>query len=276
MPRLTVLIPCKDESRHIHACIESARLVADEILIADSGSTDDTLDIVRAAGGCRIIEREYVNSADFKNWAIPQASHEWVMVLDSDERITPELAAEIRQLMQSEPQVDGFWLRRDLFFLGHPIRHGSWETATLVRLFRRECRYEPRRVHADVVVPSGKVAPLTHRLEHYTAIDLAHFVNRQHRYSVWSALDSYEKGKRVGLLKMLTHAPLRFVQMYLLRGTFLDGVPGLIICGLQAYYTFLKDVKIWTLEHDRSNECQQVAPASAKSKPATPAVARAA
>lgn len=271
MPRLTVLIPCKDERRHIRACIESVRPIADEILIADSGSTDGTLDIVRSAGGCRIIEREYVNSADFKNWAIPQAANEWVMVVDADERVTPELATEIRQQMQTEPAVDGFWLRRDLFFLGHPIRHGSWETATLVRVFRRECRYEPRRVHADIVVPSGKVAPLQHRLEHYTAIDLGHFVNRQHRYSVWSAQDSYEKGKRVGLVKMLVHAPLRFLQMYLLRGTFLDGVPGLIICGLQAYYSFLKDIHIWSLEHDRSGECQQVAPATP-----SPARARAA
>ena len=97
--KLTVLIPCKNERRNIRPCIESVRSVADEILIADSGSKDGTLDIVRDAGGCRIIEREYVHSANFKNWAIPQARHPWVLIVDADERVTDKLAAEIRQVL---------------------------------------------------------------------------------------------------------------------------------------------------------------------------------
>ena len=97
MDRLTVIIPCKDEAKNIRACIESVRGVADEILVADSGSSDATLSIVESLGGCRVTEREYVNSANFKNWAIPQATHSWVLVVDADERVTPELAQEIRQ-----------------------------------------------------------------------------------------------------------------------------------------------------------------------------------
>ena len=84
--KLTVLIPCKNEANNIAECIASVRDVADEILIADSLSTDDTLEIVRQAGGCRIIEREFVGYADFKNWAIPQAAHPWVLIVDADER----------------------------------------------------------------------------------------------------------------------------------------------------------------------------------------------
>ncbi|WP_254514050.1 glycosyltransferase family 2 protein [Anatilimnocola floriformis] len=258
MPRLTVLIPCKDERRNILACIESVRAIADEILIADSGSTDGSLEMIRAAGGCRIIEREYVNSADFKNWAIPQAKHEWVLVVDADERVTPALAAEIKTLLASEPAQDGYWLRRDFFFLGHQVKHGCFDTAKLTRLFRRDCRYAVRRVHSDIVVPSGKIAPLTHRLQHFTANDLGHFVDRQHRYANWSAEDSFEKGKRVGILKMLTHAPLRFLQNYIFRGVFLDGAPGLVVCGLMAYYTFLKDIKLWALANDRSADAEQI------------------
>ncbi len=258
MPRLTVLIPCKDERRNIRACIESARPIADEILIADSGSTDGTLDLVREAGGCRVIEREYINSANFKNWAIPQAAHQWVLVVDADERVTPALAAEIKSLLQSEPAVDGYWLRRDFFFLGHRVTHGSWDTATLVRLFRRTCRYESRRVHADLAIPKNRQGTLQQRLQHFTANDLGHFIDRQHRYATWGALDAYEKGKRVGLWKMLVHAPIRFLQSYVLRGVFLDGTAGLVVCGLQAYYTFLKDIKLWALEHDRSADAEQV------------------
>lgn len=257
MPRLTVLIPCKDERRHILACIESVRLIADEILVADSGSTDGTLQLVRAAGGCRIIEREYVNSADFKNWAIPQARHEWVLVVDADERVTPALAAEIKALLDSEPENDAYWLRRDFFFLGYAVKHGCFDTAKITRLFRRDCRYAVRRVHSNIVVPSGKLGALQHRLQHFTATDLEHFVDRQQRYAYWSALDSFERGKRISFSRMLVHAPIRFLQSYLFRGVFLDGTPGLIVCGLAAYYTFLKDIKLWALEHDRSGDAEQ-------------------
>src|SRR5215471_5682590 len=112
MPKLTVLIPCRDELQNIEACVESVRPIADEILIADSGSVDGTLEIARGLPGCRIIEREFVSYSDFKNWAIPQATNEWVMIVDADERVTPELAVEIMALMTTEPPCDGYSLRR--------------------------------------------------------------------------------------------------------------------------------------------------------------------
>jgi glycosyltransferase involved in cell wall biosynthesis len=248
---LTVLIPCKDEVQHIRACIESVRPVADEILIADSGSTDGTLEVVRALGGCRIIEREYVNSADFKNWAIPQARHPWVLVVDADERLTPALVAEIRAVL-TQPTSDGYSVRRDNFFLGHPIRHCGWNTSRLVRLFRRDgSRYQTRRVHANVVVASGRVAELAAPMLHHTALDLDRFVAKQQRYATWSALDAYDAGKRVNWLRLATHAPLRFLQLLLLRGGFLDGRAGVVVCGLAAWYTFLKDAKLWAMRNCR-------------------------
>src|SRR5688500_14989641 len=140
---LTVLIPCRDEQKNIRACIEAARLVADEVLVADSGSVDRTLEIVRQVGGCRVIEREFVDYADFKNWAIPQAAHEWVLIVDSDERVTPELAAEIRTLLENPPEnVDGYWVYRRNFFMGREIKHSGWNTDCVFRLILRDkCRY---------------------------------------------------------------------------------------------------------------------------------------
>jgi (heptosyl)LPS beta-1,4-glucosyltransferase len=252
MPKLTVLIPCKDERRHLRECIESVRPVADEILVADSGSTDGSLEIARDLR-CRVIEREYVNSANFKNWAIPQARHEWVLVVDADERVTPPLATEIRDLVTAGPQQDAFQLRRDLFFLGHRINHCGVSDGYLVRLFRRDtCRYQKRRVHADVEVPGGKIGRLKERLLHYTALDIDDFLAKQQRYSTWSALDAYDAGKQSTLAKMLLHAPLRFVQLYLFRRGFLDGRAGLVVCGIMAYYTFLKDAKLWALRHSKA------------------------
>jgi glycosyltransferase involved in cell wall biosynthesis len=248
MPKLTVLIPCKDERRHIRACIESVRGVADEILVADSGSTDGTIEIARELG-CRVIQREYVNSANFKNWAIPQAAHEWILVVDADERVTAALADEIRFLLRAEPEKPAYELKRDLFFLDHRINHCGVGHNYLVRLFRRdECRYQTRRVHADVEVPGNSVGRLRHRLIHYTALDIDHFLSKQQRYATWSALDAYEAGKRCSSAKMLWHAPLRFLQLYLLRRGFRDGQAGLVVCGIMAYYTFLKDAKLWALQ----------------------------
>jgi len=247
---LTVLIPCKNERLNIRACIESVRGIADEILIADSGSTDGTLDIVRSLGGCRIIEREYVNSANFKNWAIPQATHEWVLVVDADERVSPELAAEIRLVLSSPPKHDAYRLRRDNFFLGHPIRYCDWNTPELTRLFRRDLgSYQERRVHADVEIVGGTIGDLTGKLLHYTAWDLADFVAKQNRYSTWAAEDMHDKGKRHGLVVALLRFPIRFLYLYVLRLGFLDGMAGLVVCSIMAHYAFLKSAKLWAL-HD--------------------------
>jgi glycosyltransferase involved in cell wall biosynthesis len=252
MPKLTILIPCKDEAQHVRACIESVRPIADEILIADSGSRDGTLEVVRGLGGCRIIEREYVNSADFKNWAIPQAAHEWVLVVDADERVTPGLAGEIQRLLATEPACDGYSLRRDNFFLGHAIRHCGWNTSRLVRLFRKgDSQYETRRVHANVIVASGKIGELVQPLVHHTALDLDRFVAKQERYATWSSLDAHDAGKRASWVRLLTHAPLRFLQLFLLRGGCLDGRAGIVVCGLAAWYTFLKDAKLWAMRNCR-------------------------
>lgn len=245
--KLTVLIPCKNERANICECIRSAKQVADEVLIADSLSTDDTLDLVRAEGGCRIIEREHVNFSDFKNWAIPRARCEWVLVLDADERITPELAKEIKTLLDDAPARDSYDIRRTTFFLGQRIRFSGYQNDAVRRLFRRdECRYEEgRSVHEFLVTPSGKVGRLRGRLDHYTTIDLTHFCAKQNDYSTKMAADRWKKGKRPSFLRTFCYGPLRFCQLYFLRLGFLDGFAGLVVCGIGAYYAFLKDAKLW-------------------------------
>ena len=265
MAKLTVLIPCKDERLNIRACIESARLVADEILVADSGSTDDTLRIVRDLGGCRVIKREYVTPSDFKNWALGHATHDWVLVLDADERVTPELGREIRELLSSGPDCDAYQLHRDHYFLGHRIRHCGWDHHAITRLFRRsECQYDHRRVHEEVEVPSGRLGDLEHTLEHFTAWDLDSFVGKQNRYSTWAAEDMHDQGRSHGLGRILMRGPLRFLQLYLLRGGILDGVSGLIVCSIMAHYAFLKSAKLWAMDHAESHPLGAV-PKSEKS-----------
>jgi glycosyltransferase involved in cell wall biosynthesis len=249
--KLTVLIPCKDERRNIRACIESVQAIADEVLIADSGSTDGTLDIVREMGGCRIIEREYINSANFKNWAIPQARYPWVLVVDADERVTPELADEIRQVLAAPPRdKDGYWIPRANHYLGYRIKHCGWDSDDVIRLIRRdESRYEARWVHAEVDLPQQRVGKLKNSFLHYTTWDSDQYLYKMNRYATWGAMNFRDKARRPSLLAMLTRAPLRFLQLYFLRLGFLDGVPGFHICMHTAYYAFLKQAKLWEMHY---------------------------
>ena len=250
--RLTVLITCKNEDHNIRGCLESFRGLADEILVADSGSTDRTLEIVREFGGCRIIERaEYVSAGNFKNWAMPQATCPWVLVVDSDERVTPELYDEIKTLLAGEPACDGYKIRFRTVFLGQEIKHCGWNTNTGIRLMRRAvCKYREMRVHSDVDVATGKVGQLKGQFMHLTCPCLTEYMEKVNRYTLWSALSMYEKGKRTSLAGLLCRGPFRFLQMYIWRAGFLDGSAGVVVCAITGYYNFLKYSKLWELQRN--------------------------
>lgn len=249
--KLTVIIPCKDEERNIRPCIESVRGIADEIIVADSGSTDRSLDIVRAVGGCRQIEREYVNSANFKNWAIPQASHEWILIVDADERVTAELAAEIRAILAApSDQIDGYWIGRLNHFLGQPIRHGGWGNDRVLRLFRRDAgRYQPRWVHAEVELEKDRAGRLANQLIHYTTWSSAHYLRKLDRYASWGAMNMRDEGRSPSALRIFCHFPVRFLQLYFLKLGFLDGIPGFQLCMMLAFYGLLKQFRLWEQQH---------------------------
>lgn len=254
--KLTVLIPCKDERKNIFACIESVRSLADEILVADSGSTDGTLEVVHQLGGCCIIEREYVYSADFKNWAIPQARHPWVLVVDADERVTDKLASSIRRVLEGpSPQYDAYWASFECFFLGHRLKHSGWNTRA-IRLFRRDvCRYADRLVHADIEIDRRRVGRLKGKFLHYSIWSYEQFLTKYDRYTTWGAKTLQRQGKRATFGSLFFRPMLRFVSLYFLRGGFLDGLPGLQACMLTAYYnTFLKQGKLWELASVISEE----------------------
>ena len=248
--RLTVLIPCKDERANIGPCIDAALRVADEILVADSGSTDGTLEYLRARGDCRIIERDYVRSGDFKNWAIPQAAHEWVLVVDADERVTPALAAEIRELLSGGPQHDAYWVTRTNYLMGRPVRHTDWARDQLQRLFRRDLgRYEGPSDHGDARVSTGKVGALVAPLDHYTLWTWGQYLQKFDRYTQVQAAQWYAEGRRPSVVQLLIRPPLRFLREYVLHRGFLDGAMGLQIAWLTAFYTFMKQARLWELHY---------------------------
>ena len=247
--KLTVLIPCKNEAKNIRPCIESVRDIADEVLVADSGSTDRTMAIARECGA-RIIEREYVNPADFKNWAIPRAAHPWVFRLDADERVTPELAAEVKRALSGTPKHDAYWVPRRSYFLGHEIKHSGWGSDRIIGLFRREgSRYAAVRVHEEIVTESGNVGRLKGLIRHYSYWSFTQYLEKLDRYTTWSAEDLRDRGRRAGPMSLTFRPAWRFFRHYVIQCGFLDGFAGLVVSGLGAFAVFMKYAKLWGLQH---------------------------
>jgi len=250
MRKVTVIIPCKNERLNIRPCIESARLLADEIIVADSGSTDETLAIVRQMGGCKIIQREFLHYGDFNNWAIPQAKHEWVFILDADERITAELAQEVREALNGESVCDLYWVWRDNYFLGHLIHHSGWGSGKIIRLFRRDQgRYLGVTDHAGVYLCGGVAGRLESRLKHYTFWTYDQYLRKLDRYSRGQAAAWHRHGRKPSLLRLVLTGPFRFLRSYILQFGFLDGAAGFQVCMLHGIYSFLKQARLWELQH---------------------------
>jgi glycosyltransferase involved in cell wall biosynthesis len=253
-------------------CIESVRGVADELLIADSGSTDGTLEYVRSRGDCRVIEREYVTAGDFRNWAIAQAKHEWVLLLDADERVSPELAASIRAALAAEPDVDGFSMVRCNYLMGRPVRHTDWARDHLIRLFRREAAwYDPRNDHAIAEFRSTRIGSLAGHLDHYSLWSWGPYLQKFDRYTRLQAERWYAEGRRPSYAAMITRPLLRFLRDYVLHRGFLDGMIGLQLSLMAAFYAFMKQARLWELHHAKTPaeaEAERQAPRAEASRPA--------
>lgn len=238
--QLTVIIPTFNEADHIRSVIQQVRW-ADEVIVVDSFSTDDTLAEAQALAD-KIFQRKYTGPADQKNWAIPQAANEWVLLLDADERVTPGLETEIREWMQkTEIPFDCFWIGRNNHFMGRRIRYSGWQGDRVVRLIRRDiCRYEQKQVHEEIAIAGLRVGKLTHKLDHYTFKNLTHYLEKTQRYGLWSAQDHLSKTQKVTIFHLLIKPFWRFVKHYLVQGGFRDGKTGLIISVIMAWGVFLR------------------------------------
>jgi glycosyltransferase involved in cell wall biosynthesis len=245
MEKLTAIIPVFNEERNLDDCLR-ALTWADEILVVDSFSRDGTLSIARRYTD-RILQHEYINSATQKNWTIPQAGHDWVLIVDADERVTDALREEIRRVLSTTggPACDGYRIRRQTYFWGKPIRYCGWQNDRVLRLFNRhKGRYEEKEVHADVVV-SGKIGELRSPLIHYTYRDFNQYFAKFQRYTDWGAMELQKRGARARWYHLLLHPVFRFFRMYVLQRGFLDGLHGLVLCLLASFSVFTKYAKLW-------------------------------
>lgn len=239
---LTVIIPCFNEAHNMRAVLESVAW-ADEILVVDSFSTDDTLAIAKEFD-TTILQRAYENSANQKNWAIPQATHDWILIVDADERVTPELQKEITDLLQSPPPNAAYWINRKNYFMNKRVNYCGWQNDKVIRLFNKnKAKYEEKKVHAEMIA-EGAVGQLQQKLIHNTYKDINHFLAKMERYAHWSAEDYYPKTKKVTLYHLWVKPAFRFFKHYFLKLGFLDGRVGFIVSAIMAWGVFLRYVKI--------------------------------
>ncbi len=244
--KLSVIIICLNEQEKIRACLESVAW-ADEIVVCDSGSTDETLAICRQYTD-RVFTDPWRGFGAHKNLALERATQPWVLSLDADERITPPLARRIREILASPVRADGYHIPRQNFFLGRWIRHGGWYPDYVLRLFRRQSgRFRERAVHEAVEV-NGRTAHLAEPLEHYTYDSISAFIHRMDRYSGLAAEEMRRAGARFQAWDLVLRPLATAFRMYVLQGGFRDGIPGLALAGLYGGYTFAKYVKLWEME----------------------------
>ncbi len=249
--KISVLLPTFNNAEIIRATLESISW-ADEILVVDSFSTDNTLDICREYGA-RIIQHEYIQSSKQKNWAIPQCAHEWVLQMDTDEVLEAGAKEEIfERINAATPDVQAFSLPRKNHVLGKWIKTANLYPDLQTRVFRRDvARFEDKEVHAHVLVP-GKIEVLEHTILHYGMTSISKQLSNIDRYSRYQADELKKRGKRFRLSQLLVRPFAVFSYYYFWRLGFTSGYRGFLVSAVNATYDFWAHAKLWELQGQRA------------------------
>ena len=246
-PTVSAIVVCFNEERNIAGCLESLRW-CDEIVVVDSFSTDGTLDICRRYTE-RVIQRAWAGYRDQKAFAHSQATQDWVLLVDADERVTPELRDEIRETLEVlGDQYCGFAVPRLVSFLGRWWWRGGWYPDFDVRLFRRDrATWGGSDPHEKILV-HGAVRRLRHPLHHFSYRDIEDHLQRINRFTSISSAELAKEGKRWQWMDALARPAFRFFRFYVLKRGFLEGFAGFYVAVTAAVYVFFKYAKLWELE----------------------------
>jgi glycosyltransferase involved in cell wall biosynthesis len=245
---LSLCVITRDAAAQLADCLASVPF-AGEIVIVDSGSRDDTVEIARRSGA-RVIEREWPGFGPQKNFAVGEAKHDWVLCLDADERLTPELAGAIRAALaacDNPGSPAAYTMARRNRFLGRWLAHGEGYPDWNIRLFdRRRARWTDDPVHENVVA-GGPVARLAGDLLHASAESLDAYITKQNRYTTLQAEAMHARGERAGAGKLVLSPLARFVRFYVVKLGFLDGIPGFVHIAIGCFNSFVKYAKLRAL-----------------------------
>jgi len=251
-PRVSGVITSFNEEHNIGDCIESLAW-CDEIIVVDSFSTDRTPEIAQRYDKVRFFQRNYFGAGAQKNWAMRHVRYDWIFLLDSDERCTPELRREVETLLADGPEHDAYMMNRDVYLLGKRIRYSGWQHDRVARFFRTgTAYYENRRVHS-VLHTSGETPILDHPIEHHM-VDRSfdEYAFRLAKYGYWNAAQCWQDGDRTSAIEVMVRPAWRFFRTYILQLGILDGSTGIVFCLLQSYSTYMKFAILWGWQTNES------------------------
>ncbi len=245
MHSLSVAIITFNEEKNIRACLQSISW-ADEIIVVDGASQDRTTEICLEFTD-RIFVRKWPGFAAQKQFALEQCKHNWVLSLDADERIRPELAEEIKNILKSDKGKAGYFVARRSYFLGKWIRHGGWYPGYQLRLFRKSLTHvRHSRVHEGFQV-DGQIGTLMHDIDHFSHPSLYNSLEKLNRYSTLEAIDRLQR-RKVYWYDFLLHPLSAFLVKYISQKGFLDGMHGFLLSWISAFLKMVMYMKIWLLQ----------------------------
>lgn len=250
---LSVIIITKNEEANLQACLESVSF-ADQWVVVDNASTDKTCDIASAFGAEVVQTTVWPGFGPQKNLALARATQDWVLSLDADERVTPELAAEIRKAMQ-QPEANAFEIPRLTQFCGQWIHHCGWTPDHVLRLFRRgQAGFSDDLVHERVLLKSGSLARLKSQLLHYSYPTPAHYWRKLEQYSLAWAEQARARGKQSSMPRAVISGLMAFIKSYFFRLGILDGSMGFAVCAMQAQAAFGKYFTLYCLNKQNASK----------------------
>ncbi|HEY9103576.1 glycosyltransferase family 2 protein [Chitinimonas sp.] len=242
-PALSLVLITHNAASQLAQTLESARALADDIVVLDSGSEDDTVALAERYGA-RVTHQPFLGFGPQKRLAVSLARHDWVLCLDADERLTPELAQSIAAALAAPDKAAYRFARRNRFF-GRYLKHGEAYPDWCLRLFdRRRANWSEDMVHETVRVVDGATGTLAGDLLHDSAEELGHYLQKQNRYTDIQADKLYAAGKRVGALKLIGSPLVRFIRYYVFRLGFLDGAAGFAHIAIGSFFAFVKYAKL--------------------------------
>jgi glycosyltransferase involved in cell wall biosynthesis len=244
MEKISTIVICYNEERNIERCLTSVEPFSDEIVVVDSGSTDGTLDIARRYA-TRVISHHWMGYGRQKQFAMDNSTRPWVFSIDADEEVSRGLCDEILSL---DFTAAGYDMPRKAWYLNRWVEHSGWYPGYILRLFNRDAgRFTDEAVHEYVAV-EGRVRRLTNDLYHYSYRDVAHHIQKMNDFTTLSARQMYDEGRRAGVYHLALWPFTEFFKVFVLKRGFLDGLAGLTISALHAYYVFLKYAKLYELQ----------------------------
>ena len=248
---LSVFLITKQEGKNLDKCLASVKDIADEIIIVDSGSTDNTLEIAKKYGA-KIFHKDFVSFTEQKNFSLSKCSLPWALNLDADEYLTSALATEIKKTLSKKTDIDGYFLIRNNIFLGRQMKHSGIAAEARLRLVKTaKAKYVGGLVHEELVV-EGKTATLKNTFMHNTYTSIEQYFEKFNRYSTLAALTMQQKHKKFSIFHLL-RAPFEFIKIYFLRLGFLDGFQGFLWALFNAWYKVVKYTKLWDLSRENKN-----------------------